>query len=393
MDYQGYKLIDKIMLICRDKAEHEGSGDYCRSNHYKNIYQAYLVDPSNKNQLKAAQRWAEWTEYGPSHKNTETGKWEREYEIPHKPVEFEFDNNGFELELLDCAGGSSQGGKLSFWNCIVTKDNNSFVIGINSDMLLDLLKNASFEKGKCQSSLIFITQKGKVGMTVEGSETYKQCIKDKELMSTFKKMQTSKFTFGDKVSTATINEVYLGPITKYYEFDIGQNNRYRCDVCYSYCTLRKLAKPVTHYLFDWYPKEDVALSILQAVVNQTISGLACGKPIKGNVIFLGGPLTYLPMLRERFIKTLDLKEEEVIIPEDACLFVCMGALLDKNKSTSFTKEEITKLIDKLNKFKEENSNTLRPLFKTRYSLGMLHYIFTCSAGRNVKFFRKAILIF
>ena len=52
-------------------------------------------------------------------------------------------------------------------------------------------------------------------------------------------------------------------------------------------------------------KEDVALSILQAVVNQTISGLACGKPIKGNVIFLGGPLNYLSMLRERFIKTLD----------------------------------------------------------------------------------------
>ena len=272
MDYQGYKLIDKIMLICKDKAEHEESGDYCRSNHYKNIYQAYLVDPSNKNQLKAAQRWAEWTEYGPSHKNAETGKWEREYEIPHKPVEFEFENNGFELELLDCAGGSSQGGKLSFWNCIVTKDNNSFVIGINSDMLLDLLKNASFEKGKCQSSLIFITQKGKVGMTVEGSETYKQCIKDKELMSTFKKTQTSKFTFGDKVSTATINEVYLGPITKYYEFDIGQNNRYRRNVCYSYCTLRKLAKPVTHYLFDWYPKEDLALSdILKDYENSVYS--------------------------------------------------------------------------------------------------------------------------
>ena len=65
-------------------------------------------------------------------------------------------------------------------------------------------------------------------------------------------------------------------------------------------------------------KEDVALSILQAVVNQTISGLACGKPIKGNVIFLGGPLNYLSMLRERFIKTLDLKDDEIIVPDDAC---------------------------------------------------------------------------
>ena len=77
-------------------------------------------------------------------------------------------------------------------------------------------------------------------------------------------------------------------------------------------------------------REDVALSIMQAVVNQTISGLACGKPIKGNVMFLGGPLNYLNMLRERFIKTLDLKENEIIIPEDARLFVCLGSCLEKN---------------------------------------------------------------
>ena len=112
-------------------------------------------------------------------------------------------------------------------------------------------------------------------------------------------------------------------------------------------------------------KEDVALSILQAVVNQTISGLACGKPIKGNVIFLGGPLNYLSMLRERFIKTLDLKDDEIIVPEDACLFVCRGALLDKVKKNSYSKNDIEKFILKLRKFKEESSNTLKPLFKSK----------------------------
>jgi len=112
-------------------------------------------------------------------------------------------------------------------------------------------------------------------------------------------------------------------------------------------------------------KEDVALSILQAVVNQTISGLACGKPIKGNVIFLGGPLTYLSMLRERFIKTLNLKDEEVVMPNDACLFVCIGALLDKVKKTIYTKDEMYSFIDKLNSFKEEDSNNLRALFKNK----------------------------
>ncbi len=77
-------------------------------------------------------------------------------------------------------------------------------------------------------------------------------------------------------------------------------------------------------------KEDIALSIMQAVVNQTIGGLACGRPIRGNVMFLGGPLNYRDMLRERFIKTLDLKENEIIIPEDARLFVCLGSCIDSD---------------------------------------------------------------
>ena len=68
-------------------------------------------------------------------------------------------------------------------------------------------------------------------------------------------------------------------------------------------------------------KEDIATSIFQAVVNQTISGLACGRPIKGKVAFLGGPLNYLPELRKRFIETLKLKVDEIIVPEDAHLLV------------------------------------------------------------------------
>lgn len=69
-------------------------------------------------------------------------------------------------------------------------------------------------------------------------------------------------------------------------------------------------------------KEDIAASIFQAVVNQTISGLACGRPIRGNVAFLGGPLNYLSELRKRFIETLNLKPEEIIVPEEATPFSC-----------------------------------------------------------------------
>ena len=126
MDYQGYKLLDKIKLVCRDVAKYEeGRGRNCSTE----IYQAYLVDPANKKQLDSALYWANWTEYGPSFKNEATGRWEYKYEVKHEPVVFDFDNNGFSFELLDCAGGSSQGGKLSFWNCLVSKDNYKFKIG------------------------------------------------------------------------------------------------------------------------------------------------------------------------------------------------------------------------------------------------------------------------
>ncbi len=72
-------------------------------------------------------------------------------------------------------------------------------------------------------------------------------------------------------------------------------------------------------------REDIAASIFQAVVSQTISGLACGKPIRGNVAFLGGPLHFLDQLRERFVVTLKLKDDEQIVPENSQLFVASGA--------------------------------------------------------------------
>ena len=111
-------------------------------------------------------------------------------------------------------------------------------------------------------------------------------------------------------------------------------------------------------------KEDIALSIMQAVVNQTIGGLACGKAIKGNVIFLGGPLTYLNTLRDRFIKTLNLTEDESIIPENGHLFVCNGAILCNKEMKPISYKELLKKIDKLESFKEEESNSLTPLFET-----------------------------
>ena len=75
-------------------------------------------------------------------------------------------------------------------------------------------------------------------------------------------------------------------------------------------------------------KEDLSASIFQAVVNQTISGLACGKPIRGHVAFLGGPLHFLSELKEAFIRTLKLDEEHTIVPENSHLFAAIGSALN-----------------------------------------------------------------
>ena len=110
-------------------------------------------------------------------------------------------------------------------------------------------------------------------------------------------------------------------------------------------------------------KEDIAASIFQAVVNQTISGLACGRPIRGKVAFLGGPLTYLSELRNRFIETLKLKDDEIIIPKEAHLLVATGAALDSLDEEPFSNEELATKIENLKVSKDTTTSPIEPLFK------------------------------
>ena len=110
-------------------------------------------------------------------------------------------------------------------------------------------------------------------------------------------------------------------------------------------------------------KEDIAASIFQAVVNQTISGLACGRPIRGKVAFLGGPLTYLPELRNRFIKTLNLKEDEVIVPEEPHLLVALGAALESFDSDEISNNELNSKIKNLRVSQDRTTKPIDPLFE------------------------------
>lgn len=117
-------------------------------------------------------------------------------------------------------------------------------------------------------------------------------------------------------------------------------------------------------LNEGVPKEDLAASIFQAVVNQTISGLACGKPIKGKVALLGGPLFFLSELRTRFFETLGLAEEDLITPEFAHYMVAIGTAIEAGKHEETT--DLFKILVKLSQVGESHlidTVALRPLFK------------------------------
>ena len=109
-------------------------------------------------------------------------------------------------------------------------------------------------------------------------------------------------------------------------------------------------------------KEDLSVSVFQAVVNQTISGLACGKPIRGHVAFLGGPLHFLDQLRACFIRTLKLDDEHTIIPENSHLFAAMGSALNYDENTTLSMAELKKRLSGDLKVEFEVAR-MEPLFK------------------------------
>ncbi len=111
-------------------------------------------------------------------------------------------------------------------------------------------------------------------------------------------------------------------------------------------------------------KADLAASIFQAVVNQTISGLACGKPIRGRVAFLGGPLHFLTELKAAFIRTLKLTDETVIDPDNSHLFAAFGAALDADERKEFALDGLIERLEQGVQMQSEIKR-LEPLFSDK----------------------------
>ena len=115
---------------------------------------------------------------------------------------------------------------------------------------------------------------------------------------------------------------------------------------------------------DGATREDLSASIFQAVVNQTISGLACGKPIRGHVAFLGGPLHFLSELKAAFVRTLKLDDEHTIAPDNSHLFAAIGSALNYKEDNTIL---LSGLDDKLNSdiHMEFEVARMEPLFSDR----------------------------
>ena len=122
---------------------------------------------------------------------------------------------------------------------------------------------------------------------------------------------------------------------------------------------------------DGATKEDLSASIFQAVVNQTISGLACGKPIRGHVAFLGGPLHFLSELKAAFIRTLKLDDEHIIAPDNSHLFAAIGSALNAKQDVNVSLIELKERMRTTIKLDFEVER-MKPLFATKEDYQAFH---------------------
>lgn len=210
--YTGWKLFDKVTIIAKKMLAHDyKTGETTDTGNV----QGYLVDPTNKKQLETARNWG--TTYKSIYEEVDGKRQFVDKEII-EPDEYTYDNDGFTLELHNSAGGSSQGGKLSFWNCWITApDGHRFLIGIAADLLLDVLKSSTVINGVVQDKLMFARCNGGVGMLSKSMDSYKNAVNDMAIKKKMSSGKTKKVIPGHIYETATEQNIYVGKMYQWYE--------------------------------------------------------------------------------------------------------------------------------------------------------------------------------
>ena len=261
MAYNYWKMMDKVgVAVCSQQS--------WRS---KETFDGYIFEADDGKARKTAEDWA--TSYENRHDNDKET-------IVHAPNVHIFDNRGFTVTILDSAGGSSQGGRLSFWTCKVEKDGVTFIVGVNDAILADLIRHSDIKNGTVQQKVMFARRGGQPGFIHKDMEAYQEAMADmkkKAEMKTAKK--TSKWEIGGVYSTLTQKSICIGEMWDYYEEKEIQDN-------HSYygkrTTLVKRDKPVKVLAWMSYSETyDGELSLtpfLMRQVENKWSWFSTGKP-------------------------------------------------------------------------------------------------------------------
>ena len=164
--------------------------------------QAFAAPADNEQVIEQARSWAQEYSYD----------YELKESLITKGQEYRYKNGEFEFELKNSAGSSYNGGKLSFWNCIVSApDGNKFVIGINQTLLCDLLQNCTLINGKVQGKVWLGREKTNTGVYVETMPQFKQAREELKVRKETKN-KTVKYQIGDIVRTLTETYLYCGVV-------------------------------------------------------------------------------------------------------------------------------------------------------------------------------------
>ena len=196
MAYNYWKMVEKVGVAVDSRHSESWRG--------KENFNGYIFEAGDEKGQKAAEEWAR------SYEN----RYDKDKEtIVHEPNVHIFDNEGFTVTILDSAGGSSQGGRLSFWKCRVEKDGVSFIVGVNDAILADLIRHSDIKEGTVQQGVMFARRGGQPGFIHKDMEAYKEAMEDMKKKADVKAMRkTSKWELGGVYSSITITDVCLGPV-------------------------------------------------------------------------------------------------------------------------------------------------------------------------------------
>ena len=189
--YAGWKQLSKVNIIY-------SNDDYIEYNN-KKYKKAYITEAGTtkacQNALESGKHWA--------------AGWSSKAKAP---TIIETDNVGFNFQIVSAAGNSySQGGKLSFWVCIMDKEGvEPFSVGINSDLLADLILESNIYKGAVKEKVFFARKNSQLGVLHEAMPSYQALLNDQKIKNDLSKNKTSKWRIGYSYSTPTKTDVYLG---------------------------------------------------------------------------------------------------------------------------------------------------------------------------------------